>query len=52
MALNPLLLIHGGEAALSDRALNEALEARRDFERTSLDGGELEVGRYGEVIDT
>lgn len=50
MALNPLLLIHGGEAALSDRALNEALEARRDFERTNLDGGELEVGRYGEVI--
>jgi DNA polymerase-3 subunit delta len=50
MALNPLLLIHGGEAALTDRALSEALEARRDFERTSLDGGELEVGRYGEVI--
>lgn len=50
MALNPLLLIHGGEAALSDRALSEALEARKDFERTSLDGGELEVGRYGEVI--
>jgi DNA polymerase-3 subunit delta len=50
MALNPLLLIHGGEAALTDRALSEALEARRDFERTALDGGELEVGRYGEVI--
>ena len=50
MALSPLLLIHGGEAALSDRALNEALGARKDFERTSLDGSELEVGRYGEAI--
>jgi DNA polymerase-3 subunit delta len=50
MALSPLLLIHGGEAALSDRALNEALGVRKDFERTSLDGGELEIGRYGEAI--
>ncbi len=50
MALSPLVLIHGSEAALSDRALQEALAARKDFERTSLDGAELELGRYGEVI--
>ncbi len=50
MALTPLLLIHGSEVALSDRALSEALAARKDFERTNLDGDELEVGRYSEVI--
>ena len=48
--LNPLVLIHGSEAALSDRALSEALLARKDFEKTTLDGGDLEVGRFSEVI--
>ena len=50
MALNPLVLIHGSEVALSDRALDEALHERADYERTSLAGAELEVGRYGEAI--
>lgn len=50
MALSALVLIHGSEAALSDRALQEALTARKDFERTALDGADLELGRYGEVI--
>lgn len=50
MALSALVLIHGSEAALSDRALQEALTARKDFERTALDGANLELGRYGEVI--
>lgn len=48
--ISQFLLIHGSEAALSDRALHEALSARKDFERTSLDGSDLELGRYGEVI--
>lgn len=50
MALTPVVLIHGSEAALSDRALNEALSSRKDFERTTLDGSELELGRFSEVI--
>lgn len=50
MALTPVVLIHGSEAALSDRALNEALSLRKDFERTTLDGSELELGRFSEVI--
>ena len=50
MALTPLILIHGSEPALSDRALNQALTARKEFERTSLDGTELELGRYSEAI--
>ena len=50
MALTPVVLIHGSETALSDRALNEALSLRKDFERTSLDGSELELGRFSEVI--
>ena len=50
MALSALVLIHGSEAALSDRALQEALTARKNFERTALDGADLELGRYGEVI--
>ena len=50
MELNPILLIHGGEVALSDRALESAIEARRDFERTTLVGVELEYGRYGEAV--
>ena len=50
MALNPLLLIHGGESVLADRALAEALGLRADFERTILDGAGLELGRYGEAV--
>jgi len=50
VALTPVVLIHGSETALSDRALNEALSLRKDFERTSLDGSELELGRFSEVI--
>lgn len=50
MALNPLLLIHGGESVLADRALAEALALRADFERTILDGAGLELGRYGEAV--
>ncbi|NDE53715.1 MAG: DNA polymerase III subunit delta [Actinobacteria bacterium] len=50
MALNPLLLIHGGESVLADRALAEALGLRADFERTILDGAGLELGRFGEAV--
>jgi len=50
VALNPLLLIHGGESVLADRALAEALALRADFERTILDGAGLEIGRYGEAV--
>lgn len=50
MALNPMLLIHGGESVLADRALAEALALRTDFERTVLDGAGLEIGRYGEAV--
>ena len=50
MALNSLILIHGGETVIADRALHEAIEARKEFERTSIDGGEMEEGRFAEVI--
>lgn len=50
MALNPMLLIHGGESVLADRALAEALALRADFERTILDGAGLELGRFGEAV--
>lgn len=50
MALSPLLLIHGGESVLADRALTEALALRTDFERTVLDGASIEQGRYGEAV--
>lgn len=50
LALNPLLLIHGSESALSDRALEAALSVRSDFERTILVGSELEIGRYGNAV--
>jgi len=49
-SVSPLLLIHGGESVLADRALTEALALRPDFERTILDGSELEPGRYGEAV--
>lgn len=45
-----MLLIHGGESVLADRALAEALALRSDFERTVLDGAGLEIGRYGEAV--
>jgi DNA polymerase-3 subunit delta len=50
MALNPMILIHGGESVLADRALAEALALRANFERTVLDGAGLELGRYGEAV--
>lgn len=50
MALSQLLLIHGGEYVLADRALAQALALRADFERTVLDGAALELGRYGEAV--
>jgi DNA polymerase-3 subunit delta len=50
MALSPILLIHGGESVLADRALAEALALRGEFERTVLDGSVLELGRYGEAV--
>jgi DNA polymerase-3 subunit delta len=50
MALSPILLIHGGESVLADRALAEALVLRADFERTVLEGSGLELGRYGEAV--
>lgn len=45
-----MLLIHGGESVLADRALAEALALRADFERTVLDGAGLEIGRYVEAV--
>lgn len=50
MALAKLILIHGSEEVLADRALAEALTARVEFERTTLNGDEIELGRYSEVI--
>jgi DNA polymerase-3 subunit delta len=49
MALNPILLILGGESVLADRALTEALSARSDYEKTILDGAQMELGKYSEV---
>ena len=48
--LSPLLLIHGAEDALADRALQQALAERKDFERTNLDGVEIELGRFAEAV--
>lgn len=45
-----MILIHGGESVLADRALAEVLALRADFERTVLDGAGLELGRYGEAV--
>lgn len=50
MALAELILIHGSEEVLADRALAEALTSRVEFERTTLNGDEIELGRYSEVI--
>ena len=46
MGMNSLLLIHGAESVMSDRALADALLSRADFERTTVDGSELEEGRF------
>ena len=48
--MNSLLLIHGGESVHADRALLQALSVRSDFEKTVLDGADLEPGRYGEAV--
>lgn len=50
MALTSLVLIHGSEDALSERALAESLNLRKDFERTSLAGSDLELGRFSESV--
>jgi DNA polymerase III delta subunit len=50
VAPSPLILIHGAEDALADRALMAALEERKAYERTNLDGADLELGRYGEAV--
>jgi len=50
MAMSSILLIHGGESVLADRALMQALSVRSDFEKTVLDGADLEPGRYGEAV--
>ena len=50
MAMSSILLIHGGESVLADRALLQAISVRSDFEKTVLDGADLEPGRYGEAV--
>ena len=49
MALNSLLLIHGAETVIADRALEESLAARKDFERSTVSGSEMEEGRFAEI---
>lgn len=48
--LSSLILIHGGESVLADRALTEALQLRTDFERTVLDGSQLDLGGYTDAV--
>lgn len=50
MALSEKILIHGGESVLADRALSEQLALRADYEKTILDGGQLDLGRYSEAV--
>jgi len=50
LAITEIVLIHGPEEALADRALEVALAARSDFERTTLMGSELEVGKFSDVV--
>ncbi|MFM8694982.1 MAG: DNA polymerase III subunit delta, partial [Actinomycetota bacterium] len=50
MALANLLLIHGAESVLADRALADALVARGDYEKTVLEGAELEIGGFASAI--
>lgn len=48
--LNQIILIHGPESVLADRALGELLAMRPDYEKTVLDGGQLDSGRYTETV--
>ncbi|NBP43460.1 MAG: hypothetical protein EBU65_04830, partial [Actinobacteria bacterium] len=50
MALASLLLIHGAESVLADRALVDALGVRSDYEKTVLEGSELEIGGFAQAI--
>lgn len=50
LALAPVILIHGQEEALADRALESALSERTEFERTVLSGAELELGRFSDAV--
>ena len=50
MALAHLLLIHGSEEVLADRALATSLAARDGFERTILEASDLEPGRFSDAI--
>ncbi len=48
--LSQIVLIHGGESVLADRALQEVLALRSEFEKTVLDGAQLDLGRYAETV--
>lgn len=50
MALAHLLLIHGSEEVLADRALATSLAARDGFERTILEASDMEPGRFSDAI--
>lgn len=50
MAIANLLLIHGAESVLADRALFDALDERADCEKTVLEGSELEIGSFASAI--
>ena len=48
--LSQIVLIHGGESVLADRALQEVLALHSEFEKTVLDGAQLDLGRYAETV--
>ncbi len=50
MALAQIVLILGGETVLADRALSQVLEQRADFEKTVLDGAQLDSGKFAETV--
>ncbi|MEY3715036.1 MAG: hypothetical protein RJB59_839 [Actinomycetota bacterium] len=50
MALAQIVLILGGETVLADRALSQVLEQRADFEKTVLDGAQLDLGKFAETV--
>ncbi len=50
MALAQIVLILGGETVLADRALSQVLEQRVDFEKTVLDGAQLDSGKFAETV--
>ncbi len=50
MALAQIVLILGGEAVLADRALSQVLQQRAGFEKTVLDGTQLDLGKYAETV--